>query len=76
MKQGWGHVPRGHWIIAEAQANAHDENTAVHVYFQMPFSSNKNKDFVLQQVSAPQYLVSFHVRVLFCDFFHRVSSDG
>jgi hypothetical protein len=50
MKQGWGQVPRGHWIIAHSQVNSHDENTAVNVYYQMPFSTAQNKALLLQQV--------------------------
>jgi hypothetical protein len=50
MKQGWGELPRGHWIVADGQSNTHDENTAVHVYYQMPFSFAKNKENLLLQV--------------------------
>jgi len=50
IKQGWGQVPRGHWIVADSQANTHDENTAVNVYYQMPFSST-DKVLLLQQTA-------------------------
>jgi hypothetical protein len=50
MKQGWGQVPSGHWIVADSQANTHDQNTAVNVYFQMPFSTVYDKALLLQQV--------------------------
>ena len=53
MKQGWGQVPRGHWIIAHSQVNSHDENTAVNVYYQMPFSTAQDKALLLQQVCVP-----------------------
>ena len=43
-------MPRGHWIIADSQANNHDENTAVNVYYQMPLASAQDKELLLQQV--------------------------
>lgn len=79
IKQGWGQVPRGHWIVADSQANTHDENTAVNVYYQMPFSST-DKVLLLQQVrfclhSAVVAVVIVAPDVLrrHCD---RVLSDG
>jgi hypothetical protein len=53
VKQGWGRVPHGHWIIANSQVNSHDENTAVNVYYQMPFSTAQDKALLLQQVCVP-----------------------
>ena len=50
IKQGWGQVPRGHWIVADSQVNVHDENTAVYVYYQMPFSITSDEVLLLQQV--------------------------
>jgi hypothetical protein len=49
MKQGWGQIPQGHWIVADSQANTQDKNTAVNVYYQMPFSTVYDKELLLQQ---------------------------
>ncbi len=78
IKQGWGQVPKGHWIVADSQANNHDENTAVNVYYQMPFSTTQNKVLLLQQVSCASaschlvytcLLMLFFLLTLLCDLF-------
>jgi hypothetical protein len=65
VKQGWGRLPHGHCIVAHSQANTHDENTAVNVYFQMPFSTTLDKAVLLQQVACT-YLLSSSFPICFC----------
>jgi hypothetical protein len=72
MKQGWGQVPYGHWIITDSQVNSLDENTAVDIYYQMPFPSNQNKVLLLQQVPRLMASATTVATAIFLLLFYRL----